>query len=162
MVPMLGVTHLVGYVIAAVAFVALGVGVAYELRQNRRNRPIWDKEGAEPIRFSTPVLLKREPARSWAGGARGFTLIVRNEAFTVAGPGEAVSWHFTAPDSTVEWVQNRIPIRAMQEWIVVEGTDSASGEHVRLSISPTDVDRLWDAWSALVSEGAVPLSDPPL
>jgi hypothetical protein len=152
-----------GFVIAAaVAFVALGVVITLELRLNRRNRPIWDKEEAEPIRFSTAVLLKREPALRWALGARGSTLIVRSKAFSVAGPGESVSWHFNAPDSTIEWVQSRIGFRAKQEWIAIEGTDVATDKQVRLSISPTDIDRLWDTWSALVSEGIVPLSDPPL
>ena len=109
-----------GFVIAAaVAFVALGVAITLELRLNRRNRPIWDKEEAEPIRFSTAVLLKREPALRWALGARGSTLIVRSKAFSVAGAGESVSWHFNAPDSTIEWVQSRIGFRAKQEWIAI-------------------------------------------
>jgi hypothetical protein len=106
------------------------------------------------------VKLKRDSAPGWALGAAGFTLIVRSKAFSVVGITESQSWYFTAPESTIEWEQSRTPTRATKDWIVIGGTDS--GKRMQLRISPTDKGRLWEAWSALVSEGAVALSDPPL
>jgi hypothetical protein len=151
---------IVGYVIVAGVVVVLGVFVTREVLRRRETSIVRDEEKTQPARFSTPVKFKRDSAPGWALGAAGFTLIVRSKAFSVVGPGESQSWYFTAAESTVERESSRTPTGATKEWIVIEGTDS--GKRIRLRISPTDRRRLWEAWSALVTEGAVALSDPPL
>jgi hypothetical protein len=61
----------VEYVIIAVAAIALAVVIIREVVRSRRTEPIRDKQEAEPIRFSTPVTLKRDSApRCRAGGGR--------------------------------------------------------------------------------------------
>ena len=144
------------YVIVAIAVVVFGVIGFRGFFRSRQTRSQRRRESAEPARLVAPVSLKRDSARGWWRGARGFTLIVTDKAFAIAGPGESQSWYFAAPESTMRWEQTE----TTNDWIVLEGTDS--GKRVRLHISPAEKGRLWETWSALVSEGVVPLTDPPL
>ena len=141
--------------IGAVAAVALAILVLREVRRNKQTGSVREGMEGQPIRFQTPVHFKRDSAPDWALGAAGFSLVVRPGSIAVIGPGESQSWYFSAPESSVECSQGK-----RKDWIVITGTDS--GSLVRLCISPTDRNCLWEAWSALVGEGAAPLSDPPL
>ena len=146
---------MVAYVLIGLAAVVLATFVVREVSRRRQTRSLRDVLDGQPIRFQTPVLIKRDSAPRWALGARGFTLVVRPGSFAVAGPGESQSWYFQANESSVEWSQE-----SGRDWIVVTGSDSAKPVHLRLR--PAQKARLWESWSALVSEGATPLTDPPL
>jgi hypothetical protein len=141
--------------IGALAAVVVAILVVREIRRSKQTHPIRDELAGQPIRFQTSVRFKRDPAPKWALGAAGFTLLVRPGTLAVLGPGESQSLYFSAADSTVEWCES-----GRRDWIVIAGTDS--GNPVGVWIRPTDRTRLWDAWSALVLEGAAPLSEPPL
>jgi hypothetical protein len=101
------------------------------------------------------VHIKRDSSPKWALGAAGFKLVVRPGTISVLGPGESQFWYFSGPESSVEWVHE-----GTKEWIVIAGTES--GHQARIWVSPIDRNRLWEVWSALVSENATPLTEPPL
>jgi hypothetical protein len=142
----------VSLLIVVLAFAALALVVGTEVVRSRRPRSNRDAQAELPTRFETAVRFKRGAAPSWHLGAVGFTLIVRPGAFSVVGPGEGVSSYFTASDATITYYQSG-------NWIAIEGTES--GKRVGLQVTPVDKSRIWEAWSALVTEGAVAQSDPP-
>ena len=147
----------VGILIFVAAFAGITFMIVREVRSARNPRPNRDAQDGLPVRFRCSVYYKRDAGPSWALGAVGFDLVVRRGSFAVLGPGECASWYLSATPSTVEWCS---PTRRGPDWIILGGNEQ--GNPVRLWLRPHDSHSLWDIWSALVSEGAEPLTDPPL
>jgi hypothetical protein len=151
------------YFIGGWVVVVFSVVAIREFRRRRLLRPLRDAQEGDPVLLRTSVTLKLDPsvlaAPRWALGAAGFVLTVRPNAFSVVGPGPTQSWYFKASDATIQADRTRTPWGTLRDWIVVSATDL--GKPVRLSISPFPKNHVGDAWSALVTAGVTPLSDPP-
>ena len=148
---------MVGYVIIIVFFAVLVAVIINEVRRSRSPRPGRDASGGLPVRYRAPVFFKRDRAPTWALGALGFELFVKDGLIAVIGPGEGASSYLVARDTTIERCN---PTNRSPEWIVLTGKED--GKPVRVWIRPRDGGSLWEMWSAIVSEGTEPLTDPPL
>jgi hypothetical protein len=143
------------YAIVAVAFFALFAFAGREILRRRQNRPIRETQEVSSVTFQTPILVKRATAPRWALGSRVFNLVVSPKVVAVLGPIGLQSWYFSAPQSTIQLDRS-----GKIEWLILSGPDA--GKPMEIWLRPTDSGQLWGAWSALVSEGVEPLTEPPL
>jgi hypothetical protein len=143
------------YVVVAVAFFALLAFAGREILRRRLIRPIRESQEGSPVSFQTPILVKRATAPRWALGSRVFNLVVSPKVVAVLGPIGLQSWYLSAPQSTVELDRS-----GKTEWLILSGPEA--GKPMEIWLRPTESGQLWGTWSALVSEGVEPLTEPPM